>query len=347
MATIINIVSGKGGTGKTLFSAILAEMLGNANAPTLVIDMDIFVRGLTALLFFHRGESFRLTRGDEWPVSAFFLQKEAVLQEFLSPVLGTHKYRSFDVSPSVHSIDEIINLNDISPDTRDEAEAILVKMLHSAPPRYKYIILDSRAGYDELISATHRISDFSICVQEEDEISNVTADNLVRQLEMETAKKVYRLINKARGINSSDDLERYPRATFNFIGAIPFDMDVMNSFGRQTFWEDISRSLYRAAVARTWNLLAKRLDFEDKLPEVRMSPLGSNRIESKFGIYSTRNRVLLLYGSFLSVLGLLLSVTGSDIFFYFKSDPFRLVSLIVGMGGLLIVLFVVLREPSR
>ena len=46
---IINVISGKGGTGKSLCTAVLADALAKKCGPVLVIDLDIFVRGLTAL----------------------------------------------------------------------------------------------------------------------------------------------------------------------------------------------------------------------------------------------------------------------------------------------------------
>ncbi len=72
---IINIVSGKGGTGKTLFSAILAELLGNHGIRVLVVDLDVFVRGLTSLLYFHQGESLRVVHDDDLTVSSYFVNK--------------------------------------------------------------------------------------------------------------------------------------------------------------------------------------------------------------------------------------------------------------------------------
>ena len=75
MRIIINVISGKGGTGKTLLTAVMAELLANAGADVLAIDMDVFVRGLTALLYFHKNEVINITKKNEWPISAFFKNK--------------------------------------------------------------------------------------------------------------------------------------------------------------------------------------------------------------------------------------------------------------------------------
>ena len=74
--TIINVVSGKGGTGKTLLVSVLADILGNSpNAKTLVIDLDVFVRGLTSLLYFHREEKLRISERGKLSVADLFVQK--------------------------------------------------------------------------------------------------------------------------------------------------------------------------------------------------------------------------------------------------------------------------------
>jgi septum site-determining protein MinD len=356
-AKVINIVSGKGGTGKTLFSAILAEMLGNKGIHTLVIDMDVFVRGLTALLYFQQGQSLRISQQKEWAISDFFTKKESILSRHEKPPkLTIHRYRSFDVCPSVPRIDELLNFNDLTPNTRQEAIEILRFLLDRIPDEYKYIILDSRAGYDELISATHLVSDLSICVQEDDDISNVTANNLVRQLERDseivrhedqTESIIFRVINKARHIKNLKDLERYGSFGVTYLGAIPFDMDVMNSFGEKTFWEDISKSLYKTAVARIWNMLSVRMDFKDELSVPRVSPFASESFESKFGFITSRNRVIFVYGLILGFLGIIIGIFGTRIFRDVFGNPIQGFSLIIGLLSLLFAFLSIVKGQPK
>jgi septum site-determining protein MinD len=356
-AKVINIVSGKGGTGKTLFSAILAEMLGNKGIHTLVVDMDVFVRGLTALLYFQQGQSLRISQQKEWAVSDFFTKKESLLRGREKPLkLSVHRYRSFDVCPSVPRIDELLNFNDVAPNTRDEALEILRLLLKVIPDEYRYVILDSRAGYDELISATHLVSDLSICVQEDDDISNVTANNLVRQLERDseilkreeqTESVIFRVINKARHIKTLKDLERYGGFGVTYLGAIPFDMDVMNSFGEKTFWEDISKSLYKTAVARIWNMLSTRMDFKDELLVPRISPFASESFESKFGFITLRNRVVFVYGIILGFLGIIFGIFGTNIVREALYNPVQAFSLAIGVLSLILAFLSVLKGQAK
>ena len=48
---IINIISGKGGTGKSLITAVLGRLLAQEGASVLLIDYDMFVRGLTHFFY--------------------------------------------------------------------------------------------------------------------------------------------------------------------------------------------------------------------------------------------------------------------------------------------------------
>src|SRR3954471_20523887 len=99
---VINVVSGKGGTGKTLITAVFAELLSRRNGlKILVVDMDIFVRGLTCLLYFQSDKRVRLIDRDQLSVADIISS---------APISATRagvcRYRSFDVWPSVSRVDE-------------------------------------------------------------------------------------------------------------------------------------------------------------------------------------------------------------------------------------------------
>ena len=341
---IINVISGKGGTGKTLLSCVLADMLGNhPNAQVVIVDLDIFVRGLTSLLYFHQEERLRVADEDEYVVADFFVKK-------LTSVTMTHRplaiknYRSFGVVPAVGRIDETLDYPDISPNDLEQASMILQNILDHIPDRYRFVILDSRAGYDELIAATHKLSTVSVCVEEQDPISQVTADNLVAQLR-HSKIPVFRLINKARGIKSERDLDRETR-NIGDLGVIPFDMDVLNNFGSKHFWDEIARSLYRSAAARVWNRLSAKMRFDVELTPPRISPVGNEALETYIGMLSTRDRVFFLYGIFIGVCGITYGFFGSNLIRMLKEEPFRLVMFMMGIIGILFSLVAFLR-PRR
>jgi septum site-determining protein MinD len=131
------------------------------------------------------------------------------------------------------------------------------------------------------------------------------------------------------------------------LGPIPFDLDVMNSFGDKDFWDGISRSLYRSGLTKAWNRLATRLNLKNELPEMRISPLASSRLEEKLGLFSMRDRVLLLYGITLGAFGLGYAFMNPETISYLIKEPFRLASLIMGGIGILISLYVLLRLGQK
>ena len=244
--------------------------------------------------------------------------------------------------PAVSRIDQLLNFQDLVPDNRDEAKRIVENLLSQIPDKYRFVILDSRAGYDELIAATHNLSHVSICVEEQDPISRVTADNLVAQLRRDSQTPLFRLVNKARGIKSEKDLEREARGVTD-LGLIPFDMDVLNSFGSKDFWEEIARSLYRSALARAWNRLASKLQLGVELKPPRMSPVGSERLEARVGLLSWRDRVFLLYGLLIAVFGMTYGLFGRELIHLFSEDPLRLMGFVMGVVGLVFSFSVFLR----
>lgn len=334
----INIISGKGGTGKTLLCASLAELLGNQNVRVLVVDMDFFVRGLTSLLYYHRGESLQIIEKSELSSLDLFNREYSSKSTGVSD-LGIYQYRSFRVLPSVSRIDEKVKLDGLVAKDRSSLKQDLKRLIDKVPKEFDYVFFDSRAGYDELISATCDLSDLSICVQEEDNISDITAENLIKQLE-DIEAPIFRMVNKLRNVSNYEQLEEKDKDGVSFIGSVPFDMDVLNSYGEQTFWEEISRSLYKQAVSRSWNILDTKMRLGQKLHFKRYSPIGSDFIESKLSGISAINRVLVIMGFMMSAIAFTYSILGEyGIRKLIDSDPERAISILIGIFGLLIAIF--------
>ncbi len=331
MRIIINVISGKGGTGKTLLTAVMAELLANAGADVLAIDMDVFVRGLTALLYFHKNEVINITKKNEWPISAFFKNKSNMVKE---KEIAICKYRSFDVIPSVAKVNEILCFSDIMPNSINEANEILKAILQYIPEKYDYVFLDSRAGFDELIAATHQISNFSLCVEEDDDISRITSDNLIKQLkEADVGKPVFRIINKARIMQKDDKFYG-----IEFLGNILFDTDVMNSFGTKEFWKEIEKSLYKEHLIKVWNKLAKKMELEIILEEKRVSPIGLQKLENHISMLSSVNRIFFVYGIIIMLLSFYLLFYESGFFEILVQEPKKLIGLFMYLLGSLLII---------
>lgn len=337
----INVISGKGGTGKTLLCTILADLLGNQDIQVLIIDMDMFVRGLTALLYFHKGENLNIANENELTVSDIFYNTKK-FSDIENKRLAIHRYRSFDICPAVSRINQVFDnernsLFDLKRNEKNFND--LLKLI----PRdtYDYIIFDCRSGYDSLISTVHEKSNFTICVQEEDDISDVTANNLIKQLERDSYDKpVFKIINKARNIKSINEIgnKKTTGHGMSLLGYIPFDMDVMNSFGEKSFWDDISKSLYKEALAETWNTLSAKEGLKHTLTYKRFSPFIISQLEKPFSMLMTTNRVFAFMGLILAILGLMYNFIDSEVRYYFQKNPDKLISTVISALGIIIFL---------
>jgi septum site-determining protein MinD len=341
----INSVSGKGGTGKTLIAATLAEMLSRKpRLNVLLIDMDIFVRGLTSLLYLKYDSRRRLLERDERSVADILTNKPRANSRSEKEGLrltedadsgqkpGIHRFREFDMWPAVSLIDEVLDHNDIMPDNFDTAIKriqLLKKQVELQETKYDFVILDSRAGYDELVAATHFSADLSINVEDDDPVSRVTATNLVSQLAQISGPPVYRLINKSRGQSPGGA---------DVIGKIPFDVDIMNSYGSDEFWVNIKKSLLEPSLAEAWNRLSENENLDQIVSSSRRSPVQSEFVERRLSALSLFQRVAVIYGLLIGMSGLAYGFYGREIFSIVQQDPVRVVSLVMGIAGFVFAL---------
>ena len=351
MAVLVNIVSGKGGAGKSLLTAVLADSLSRAGYAVLAADLDVFVRGLTALL--SREHALPESAGNDSLAAADFFcgAGNASSRATLIPC------REFDLLPAVNIINELLNFRDLLPDTQEEACKALQTMLACLPKEYDFIFLDSRAGYDEWISAAHQICNFSICVEEEDDVSRLTSDNLMAQLRRDADKPVWRIRNKVRrrGKQSAKALsgkvspehageilshaEIAGKFHAEIAGEIPFDTDIMESFGSGGFWAELDRSMYRQALCKAWNHIAESMSVPARLNSVeRINPLGSRMLENRLAILSTVGRILFVFGFLIALMGLFLASGGAAAVLTAAVRPGHpMWGIIAGAGGLVLM----------
>jgi septum site-determining protein MinD len=342
---VINVVSGKGGTGKTLLCATIADILGDKSIKSIVIDMDFAVRGLTALLYYYKGESYYIVQEGKQAIYDYFEENIP----FGKKSLGIEKYRSFDVLPAVARIDTLIN-HKVENMTFSDIESKLHILLGYLKTKYEFVILDSRAGYDELNSVIHSKSDITICVQEEDEISYITAINLIRQFENESNRPVVSIVNKARNIKDLYDLKYSQKKFFgpvSYLGSIPFDMDVMQYFGEPIFWEKMKNTLYHLAVMEILNKISKKFDLPERFDADSIRPLNAS-LEKRLGYLVMRDRTLLIFTLCLTIGGVIFSITGVEYLRQIiKYYPERVASLAISIIGFMGTLFILFKSKNQ
>jgi len=254
---IINVVSGKGGTGKSLLCAVLGRLLAQESARILLVDLDVHVRGLTYFFYVYSKEKRKITR-------------ETTIADFLGlsrrrrggSDLAKERFYEVDLLPSVSEMEEQLRYFDIEPKKIEKIEA-LFEQLRRQP--YDYVIVDNRSGVDDLVLTSCHKSDVTISVSESDPIALMTNDNLLTHLSSENVGKVYSIINKIPFLKSFEDYERESRryrGDFTVVGQIPFDIDLFESFGKSRLWDIANSTRYAYALAESWNKLAAREDLD-------------------------------------------------------------------------------------
>lgn len=276
--TLINIVSGKGGTGKSLLSAVLARMVAQEGAKVLLVDFDLFVRGLSHFYYLFTGEKRKITTR---PTVADFYGISGAEKNLETTIFARERFYEVDILPAVSEIEAQLDYLEIERNTVLKTRNILTTLQESV---YDYIFIDNRAGVDELVLETSRICDLTISVSESDAISKTTNENILRHLRNSDCKKVYTIINKVRFMRSFEDYESAMErisSDFNIVGQIPFDVDLFEKFGTDRFWDVANSTRYAYALAETWNKLSNREGFDHKInmkrfPRSDLWPGGMN-----------------------------------------------------------------------
>lgn len=270
---LINIVSGKGGTGKSLISATLGRLLAQEGAKVILVDADVFVRGLTCFL---RKAFEKKTITDKPTVSDFLGlsdNKNMILED-----VSLERFFEIDLVPSVSSIIEELSYLESSSEAALHGMDRLFRILRNSEA--DIILIDNRAGVDSLIIETCKQSDVILSVSDADKIARVTNDNLIRHIKDKIKSTPYTILNKVAKIGSYDEYRRSQsnaRRGFELIGEIPFDRNLADIFGEDYFWDKINMTKFAYSLSDTWNHLAgiESIKFRinmDRFPKLSLFP---------------------------------------------------------------------------
>ena len=308
-AKVISIVSGKGGCGKSLLTAVMGKTLARESVRVLLVDMDIFVRGLTVLL-----QDFRqapIDGGRNMTVSGI-LGVFAENSESYAPLpfsvddLSIQRFFECDVLQSVSSVSDPLDYSDRSLSDRKFGETQISTLLSAVRETYDYVILDNRAGMDALILASCQESDLIISVAEDDEVGRQTNVNVINYLRFDQRMRtIYTVLNKCRRISSFADISKRleSRDEFSTIGVIPFDIEIHDDFGSDAFWNTVNETLYFRAMIDAWNRLATK----EGVTEIKLSRYRfPSRIfmSPSTGRYSLLERMMRVYSVFFIASGM-------------------------------------------
>lgn len=294
----ISIVSGKGGTGKTLLSAVLGRSLAKEGHKVLLVDFDIFVRGLSILLSGY----YRIQDNvNKLTVTELLYEKND------RDELAIGRFLECDFLPATHDIGEPIHFQESFFLEEKFFEMNFTRFKRKCEElNYDIVIFDCRAGVDNGIIQICNHSDVVLSVAEDDDVCIQANTNLINYLRFnERTRNIFTIINKGRRLNSLSDVKKsnLSRIDFNCVGIIPFDIEVMQDFGKDRFWNTIGETLYQRSLVYSWNNLASRTN----LPELSTSRLdlpSAIFLSKRLGRFTIFERMTRVYAILLSIVGL-------------------------------------------
>ena len=340
MAYSISIISGKGGSGKSLLTATLGRAIAREGKNVLLVDFDIFVRGLTIMLFSYQKPS---KDGDSYTTSDLLgvFEKERNKKQpddYYKKGFYIQRFFECDVLPSVRNISHPLDYSDRDLGDKDFCKKVLDKLIKEMKGKYDYILIDCRAGMDSLVAAACEASDFVLSITEDDEISRQTNANVTKFLQYkQSVSTIFNVLNKARSIKSYHDIkERFKqREEFSTLGVIPFDIDIMEDFGSNKFWTTITETLYFRALIDVWNNLSKFESIQEiSLSKYKFPPkIFMNPSQGRF---SSGERILRLYSVTFIMVGIFSWIYGK--YRFENLSTLDLISIIsIGVGVLALI----------
>jgi septum site-determining protein MinD len=223
----VALVSGKGGSGKTIVAAMMMAVLADPNrvrthrTTPVLIDGDLGTAGLSLYLGLElvknttRGLSNILTKPGAYEPSDFYklLQPIAVEEEAYFLSAGDHRRYRNQLSPS-------------------ETNQVFRRVIEGLEDPGRIIIVDCRGGIDSESLAMCQAVDDIILIVETDTTSYQASQYLVDILgENELSHKLRGfIINKA--FEDPSTIIRSGTALFRtqYLGSIPFDFEAMRDF---------------------------------------------------------------------------------------------------------------------
>lgn len=237
---IISVCSGKGGTGKTFFSANYAYQLSRLNKKVLLVDFDLNFSNLNILL----------NQTSSKTISNFFEQTET-MEEIV-----------FNYSTNLDLIFGDSGRADyprLSREIIDYFFIILKKIQH----RYDYIILDSSAGADSFVLHQLMKSDYNLIITSPEPTAIMDAYVVIKLL-LENGSEVerYVVINKCSDsdegknafIKLSKAVNHFLKMNIELLGIISQDVAAHKSIVNQELLLDYNptsvaaNEIYRNAL---------------------------------------------------------------------------------------------------
>ena len=235
--TVIVVSSGKGGVGKSIISSCMAQLLSSAWR-VMLIDTDNAAKGST---FLHGSVT-------EWKDKSVSFNAYLNGTCEIEPTGSTGQLDfPYVFIPSDTNFEQPQRWPDL-----DQVEAqlqLLIESLRSSR-YYDYLILDCRAGADEIFLRLASVADRIIVICEPDEISLDSALDLRGQVKSDR-ERVSVLVNKAP--SGYQTRKHRILEQLNFLSPVPFDERLYRKFiagARELTTKGFSGTSFRNFVGR-------------------------------------------------------------------------------------------------
>ncbi len=276
----ICFASAKGGSGKTIISASLANLLSFFGMKVLLIDTDASTNGLT-LLFLEELVNFKTTCDEkEYPNVVGIFEG----QDKVNPT-------SFPINDNLHFIPASYVLRQTEDCSKQLFEELLPNVIQQNKNKYDYIILDAQAGSDEFARVSIKNSNTTVIVSEYDPISAEGVERLKSIFSAELSyDNTWVLLNKVLP-EFSKSLTKY-LSIFRFLSPIPWDADVVRSFATRKLCLDMKNvNEYTLAIIKVAkSLLGKEL--EEKIDDWLETKESYFREPAKKQLDETEQRIV-------------------------------------------------------
>jgi cellulose biosynthesis protein BcsQ len=250
----LNIISGKGGSGKTIIALSMTKILSELGFKVLLIDCDVATHGAT---YFYENEL------EDEKKSIKSLHSICNKSSQKEEILRVEKL--FDFIPSTTD----------TSDTKIEDITNLEKFHKSTKEDYDIIILDTQAGYSDLNKLCVKIADKNLIVLEADSISSAAIRVLYLQIgNILTNKNTWQLFNKL----ADEERKIYSKVVggtlFPNLSPIPFDWNVRATFALGNVPSIKNKdSAFGLAILRITKIIFKQ--FEKKIEEYENETIGN------------------------------------------------------------------------
>ncbi len=238
MGQVIAVVSGKGGTGKTSFTALVGSALAELGHRTLCLDCDVGLRNLDLAL----GMS------------------DLALMDFTDVIAGR---ATLEAAAVRHPQCARLYLLTAPVRLRQEiTDAQMRALMDEVRERFDYCLIDAGAGLGEAFRLATCAADRAVVVATTDPTSLRDAQRTVMELREFPNGKLHLVVNRVRrkllkALSSNID-DAIDAAGLPLLGVIPEDEDIPIALGRS----DLTVGYRRSCAESACRNIARRLTGE-------------------------------------------------------------------------------------